>query len=128
MQALKYEEEISGGVSGGNDAANVFSQLDRGENKSTRVSSLSTFLIDRASCNIELANFLYWYVVTSFCEICCSFLACCDKSHKTILLAIQVPEGGNTESNLRSKIPGGVCSISSKAKLCEGFQWVNYPL
>ena len=62
VQALKYEEDISGGVSGGNDVANAFSQLDRGENKHKRVSSLSTFLIDRASCNIELANFLYWYL------------------------------------------------------------------
>ena len=30
--------------------------------KITRVSSLSAFLIDRASRNIELANYLYWYL------------------------------------------------------------------
>lgn len=50
VQALKYEEDISGGVSGVSEAVG----------KSTRVSSLSTFLIERASRNIELANFLYW--------------------------------------------------------------------
>ena len=60
VQALKYEEDISGGVSGGGDVGNAFSQVDKGSNKSTRVSSLSAFLIERASCNIELANFLYW--------------------------------------------------------------------
>ena len=59
VQALKYEEEISGGISSGNEVANAFSQ-DRGGNKSSQVSSLSTFLIERASCNIELANFLFW--------------------------------------------------------------------
>mmetsp|Transcript_10831 Transcript_10831/g.19667 ORF Transcript_10831/g.19667 Transcript_10831/m.19667 type:complete len:881 (+) Transcript_10831:3-2645(+) len=62
VQALKYEEDISGGVSGVNEVANAFSQLERGGNKSTKVSSLSAFLIERASCNIELANFLYWYL------------------------------------------------------------------
>ena len=63
VQALKYEEDISGGVSsGGNDVANAFSHLDKGGNKSTRVSSLSAFLIERSSHNIELANFLYWYL------------------------------------------------------------------
>ena len=60
VQALKYEEDISGGVSGVNEVANAFSQLDRGGNKPTKVSSLSAFLIERASRNIELANFLYW--------------------------------------------------------------------
>jgi phosphatidylinositol 3-kinase len=52
VQALKYEENISGGVL----------PLDRGSNTTTsgRVSSLSAFLIDRASRNIELANYLFW--------------------------------------------------------------------
>ena len=58
VQALKYEEEISGGISTGNEVANAFS--DKGGTKSSRVSSLSTFLIERAACNIELATFLYW--------------------------------------------------------------------
>jgi len=62
VQALKYEEDISGGVSGGNEVANAFSQLDKEGRKSARISSLSAFLIERASCNIELANFLYWYL------------------------------------------------------------------
>jgi phosphatidylinositol 3-kinase len=60
VQALKYEEDISGGVSGGSDVARAFS--DGGGVKSARASSLSAFLIERASCNIELANFLYWYL------------------------------------------------------------------
>ena len=46
VQALKYEENISGGVV----------PLVKGG----RVSSLSAFLIDRASRNIELANYLFW--------------------------------------------------------------------
>lgn len=54
VQALKYEEDVSGGICGGDNAANA------GRGKLSRVSSLSTFLIERASMNIELANFLYW--------------------------------------------------------------------
>ena len=58
VQALKYEEDVSGGTSGGNnDVAHAFS-----ENKSASVSSLSTFLIERASRNVELANFLYSFL------------------------------------------------------------------
>jgi hypothetical protein len=58
VQALKYEEDVSGGTSGGNnDVAHAFS-----ENKSARASSLSTFLIERASRNVELANFLFSYL------------------------------------------------------------------
>ncbi len=56
VQALKYEEDISGGVSSSGDIANAFPQT----NKSAQLSSLSTFLIERASNNIELANFLFW--------------------------------------------------------------------
>ena len=52
VQALKYEEDVSGGV------ANAFSQVESGGKK--RVSSLAAFLIQRASRNIELATFLYW--------------------------------------------------------------------
>jgi hypothetical protein len=44
VQALKYEENISGGVLP----------------PPSRISSLSAFLIDRASRNIELANYLFW--------------------------------------------------------------------
>lgn len=53
VQALKYEEDVSGGTSGGDDVAG----------KTLRVSSLAAFLIERASGNIALANFLYWYVI-----------------------------------------------------------------
>jgi phosphatidylinositol 3-kinase len=60
VQALKYEENISGGVSGRGDMIDVFSQLDKGNTTSSRASSLSAFLIDRASRSIELANFLFW--------------------------------------------------------------------
>ncbi len=49
VQALKYEENISGGVL----------PLDSTSTPG-RVSSLSAFLIDRASRNIELANYLFW--------------------------------------------------------------------
>ena len=53
VQALKYEEDVSGGISGGDT-------IDSGRSNKARVSSLATFLIERASRNIELANFLYW--------------------------------------------------------------------
>jgi phosphatidylinositol 3-kinase len=59
VQALKYEEDVSGGVSGSSSdvTTNAFS-----DKASSRISSLSAFLIERASHNIELANFLYWYL------------------------------------------------------------------
>jgi len=58
VQALKYEEDVSGGTSGGNEITHEISR-----SKSARVSSsLSTFLIERASRNIELANFLFSYL------------------------------------------------------------------
>jgi len=59
VQALKYEEDVSGGVSGSTSdvTTNAFS-----DKASSRISSLSAFLIERASHNIELANFLYWYL------------------------------------------------------------------
>lgn len=57
VQALKYEEDVSGGTSSGNDVAHAFS-----ENKSAGVTSLSTFLIERASRNVELANFLFSFL------------------------------------------------------------------
>ncbi|KAL7498266.1 hypothetical protein ACHAWT_009221 [Skeletonema menzelii] len=56
VQALKYEEDVSGGTSGGNDAY-AFS-----ENKPAGVTSLSTFLIERASRNVDLANFLFSFL------------------------------------------------------------------
>jgi len=59
VQALKYEEDVSGGVSGSSSdvTTNAFS-----DKASSRISSLSAFLIERASHNVELANFLYWYL------------------------------------------------------------------
>lgn len=60
VQALKYEEDVSGGTSNNNGGvSNVFSH-PANEGNTTRVSSLATFLIDRASRNVKLANFLYW--------------------------------------------------------------------
>jgi len=62
VQALKYEEDVSGGTSNNNGGvSNVFSH-PANEGNPTRVSSLATFLIDRASRNVKLANFLYWYL------------------------------------------------------------------
>jgi len=55
VQALKYEEDDG-------DGASIFSQSNKGSSGSEQVSSLSAFLIERASRNIELANFLYWYL------------------------------------------------------------------
>lgn len=59
VQALKYEEDVSGGTSGGDDVSKVFSHLDGGR-KSSKVSSLANFLIERASRHISLSNFLFW--------------------------------------------------------------------
>ena len=59
VQALKYEEDVSGGTSSGNMATNAYTQSETGGTKA-RVSSLATFLIERASRNVKLANFLYW--------------------------------------------------------------------
>jgi phosphatidylinositol 3-kinase len=59
VQALKYEEDVSGGTSGGEDVSKVFSHLDGGR-KSSKVLSLANFLIERASRHISLSNFLFW--------------------------------------------------------------------
>jgi phosphatidylinositol 3-kinase len=65
VQAIKYETT---------DASDRFSPNAASptqDKHSTRpVSSLTTFLIDRAAKNIELANYLYWYVtLTCFCYV-----------------------------------------------------------
>jgi phosphatidylinositol 3-kinase len=52
VQALKYEHE--------NVENTVISDVSKKRN--SRSSSLSVFLIQRASKNIELANYLYWYL------------------------------------------------------------------
>jgi Phosphoinositide 3-kinase family, accessory domain (PIK domain) len=51
VQALKYESEEV-----------VTSRVGQSQHAAAQVSSLATFLIDRASKNMELANFLYWCV------------------------------------------------------------------
>jgi hypothetical protein len=69
VQALKYEEDVSGG-GGSAEVGNVISSsatttastAAQSVTTSSRVSSLSAFLIDRASTNIELANYLFWYL------------------------------------------------------------------
>ena len=59
VQALKYEDDVSGGSGGGgSDCASPVQT----STATARVSSLSSFLIDRASSNIELANYLFWYL------------------------------------------------------------------
>ena len=67
VQALKYEEDVSGGsAQAGNvissSATTTASTAAQSVTTSSRVSSLSAFLIDRASTNIELANYLFWYL------------------------------------------------------------------
>lgn len=58
VQALKYENATAEAPS---------SSSDPGSSKANhQVSSLGAFLIDRASKNVELANYLYWYVVERF--------------------------------------------------------------
>lgn len=62
VQALKYEnvqrtETLRTSISTGSNAVSSASQPIE------RVSSLAVFLIDRAAGNIELANYLYWYVI-----------------------------------------------------------------
>lgn len=54
VQAIKYENAED------NDP---FSSSSPGGSSGSSVSSLASFLIERASKNIELANYLYWYVV-----------------------------------------------------------------
>lgn len=62
VQALKYEEDVSGGVSGGGGGDTVATAPTKSTTNTARVSSLSAFLIDRASRNVELANYLFWYL------------------------------------------------------------------
>ena len=63
VQALKYEEDVSGGVSGvGGGGGDAVATAPTKSTTTARVSSLSAFLIDRASRNVELANYLFWYL------------------------------------------------------------------
>lgn len=59
VQALKYEEDVGGGVSG-DAVSDAFSEAGSKSSAKKRASSLSTFLIERAARNVELANFLFW--------------------------------------------------------------------
>jgi phosphatidylinositol 3-kinase len=66
VQALKYEntemaDPSSSRVSSSTAGSPSFI------NSSPQVSSLATFLINRAANNLELANYLYWYVCAVFC-------------------------------------------------------------
>lgn len=72
VQALKYEniemmnnnsnhEAATSAAAGG--ASPSSSAI--GPQQVSQVSSLATFLINRAAANIQLANFLYWYVLTN---------------------------------------------------------------
>jgi hypothetical protein len=91
VQALKYEEDVSGGsaqaggVIGNSATATTTTAVAQlittsSSTTSSRVSSLSAFLIDRASKNIELANYLFWYLrvelenrtyESRYREVCC---------------------------------------------------------
>jgi phosphatidylinositol 3-kinase len=60
VQAIKYETTEAPDCFSSNTASPI---KDKDTNRP--VSSLTTFLIDRAAKNIELANYLYWYVTFS---------------------------------------------------------------
>jgi phosphatidylinositol 3-kinase len=63
VQAIKYEntESFSSGLSSPTGPSGQ-------TNENGSVSSLATFLIERASKNIELANYLYWYAACLLLE------------------------------------------------------------
>ena len=64
VQALKYETIDASLQSGTGSASNKAANSDQQEPQqhSIPVSSLANFLIHRAAGNIELANYLYWYL------------------------------------------------------------------
>jgi phosphatidylinositol 3-kinase len=62
VQALKYENVDPNSSSTTNSVTSL----------TTQVSSLATFLINRAAGNIQLANYLYWYVLVRV--LFCSFM------------------------------------------------------
>jgi phosphatidylinositol 3-kinase len=68
VQALKYEniemlEPSSLGTPSSTRGSNHRSSLTSPGSQVTQISSLATFLINRAAGNIQLANYLYWYVI-----------------------------------------------------------------
>ena len=60
VQAIKYEAEEDDGEGGDTDGEGARRSPKRGMDRQSR--SLASFLIDRASRNLELANYLYWYL------------------------------------------------------------------
>ena len=62
VQALKYEniENKTSSVSVEGHSRNVSGSTVQADKDRSSVSSLGSFLIERASKNIELANYLYW--------------------------------------------------------------------
>lgn len=62
VQALKYEDDNDPTITTTDNNTVTPSKAAGGTTTSSKASSLATFLIDRAAQNIELANFLYWYV------------------------------------------------------------------
>lgn len=61
VQAIKYEAEEESDNSGLNDRGTK-SNKDHKKKLKTATHSLASFLIDRASRNLELANYFYWYL------------------------------------------------------------------
>lgn len=65
VQALKYENVQRSEASRAQSASGTIG-VTSASSSIERVSSLATFLINRAAGNIELANYLYWYVLQLF--------------------------------------------------------------
>jgi phosphatidylinositol 3-kinase len=61
VQALKYENAEMADPSSSRVSSNIAGSPSF-TNSSPQISSLATFLINRAANNMELANYLYWYV------------------------------------------------------------------
>jgi len=63
VQAIKYEAEEGDGSRAVPGSSATKGRRDKTKKKRTKPSrTLASFLIDRASRNLELANYLYWYL------------------------------------------------------------------
>jgi phosphatidylinositol 3-kinase len=100
VQALKYENlpmtDVSTNNRTGGNGTNI-------QSTSPPVSSLATFLINRAAGNIQLANYLYWYVDMSSRRHSAE-LRSCDYASPFDGAMWQVLEGRVRESELRCAI------------------------
>lgn len=111
VQALKYENASDAEISPNLESPNTFVSAST----SGAVASLASFLIDRASKNLDLANYLYWYLKvelqdpthgSKYCEVFSAFREKLSKS----------PSVYNVSDVAHARSPSGKCKNDSVSR------------